>query len=299
MKNAQVRSKNYQDFIEFYTLVELSSNHDTTKAIAELKKGEKDHKITLATPHSKVKANSFDELRSDALVVSAASAQALGEVSYHQEGISYLVAKTDSATVSVYLQIKGVSYSDFTNKTKFAPVYASGQIPHKQGEEFALGEANYRVEKLFGRGGIGSVYQVKDTSTGEIKALKTINNFSNDHAGLMYSHFHMRHLPKVFSFFQNKDQYNNLTAAYLMEALDDFVYSPEAAEEITELLSKLHKLGVVHNDISPGNIMSKNSRSVFIDYGTEIGGTMFYSSNAFSGTKNDISALGSPCNQEI
>ena len=164
--------------IEFFTLAKLLSPEDTSSALFDLRFKNYEHKVKLNANPREISISSFDHLRSDALVITANdSSKTLGELSYHKEGISYPLVKSYRSTVHVYLQIKGVSYCEFSDKMRFSAVLPMGSQPQNTGDLLSLGNNHYRVEQVLGQGGFGKVLKIKNIITGRNKAFKSYEDF--------------------------------------------------------------------------------------------------------------------------
>ncbi len=154
-----------------------------------------------------------------------------------------------------------------------------------------LNKRKFIVEKLLGGGGYGVTYQVRDTRTNKLFAIKTLNvqrqqqenfeqlqyNFINEIIAIA----NCRH-PNIVQVYPQVFPENELLCMVmdyiegkdLAEYLDTTGKFPEQnavniITQIGEALSYVHQQGFLHRDIKPANILLRKSDSspVLIDFG--------------------------------
>ena len=166
---------------------------------------------------------------------------------------------------------------------------------------------HYRLEKLLGEGGMGSVYQSTDLNLNRVVAIKVlkrelsedkkfISNFLREvEITASLSHPNIVH---VFSFGENQGQYYLVMEHIGHKTLDDLILEKKKLTE-PEVLDigvgvanglnfALQSGGLIHRDIKPGNILfGHNNIPKVVDFGlavtpetaetsTEIWGTPYY-----------------------
>ena len=150
----------------------------------------------------------------------------------------------------------------------------------------ALFASRYEIIEELGKGGMGSVYRVEDTKTGEELALKlikpeisadknTIERFSNE---LKLAHkISHRNVCRMFHLGEEKGT-NYITMEYVPgEDLKSFIRRAaplstaraiSISKQVCEGLTEAHRLGVVHRDLKPSNIMiDKEGNARIMDFG--------------------------------
>lgn len=148
----------------------------------------------------------------------------------------------------------------------------------------------YRVTKLLGKGGMGSVYQAFDERDKAFVAIK--ETFADDEATLyafkheakLLENLSHRAFPLVFDFFPEGDglylvmeliEGNDLkelldkrTAAFSIDEVSDW------STQILNALEDLHSQGIVHRDIKPSNlILTPSGQIKILDFGIAKGAT--------------------------
>jgi len=144
----------------------------------------------------------------------------------------------------------------------------------------------YEIIELLGAGGMGEVYRVEDKKLGQEVALKlirpeiaaqkrTIERFRHElKAARMISH---RYVCRMFDLGEDKGTYF-ITMEYVSgEDLKSFIrrsrqLSSETvvriARQVSEGLAEAHRLGVIHRDLKPHNIMiDKEGQARIMDFG--------------------------------
>ncbi|HET6266289.1 MAG TPA: serine/threonine-protein kinase [Acidobacteriota bacterium] len=144
----------------------------------------------------------------------------------------------------------------------------------------------YQVESFIGRGGMGSVYRVRDTAEDRVLALKILNrSIAEEEEG---EQRFMREIevlpkikhpavPKIYGWGRHEDQLYFVCEFISGRDLKSDIKtrgpwpSEEAAKlcaEIADALSVAHSMGIIHRDIKPHNIMISNDGSVrLLDFG--------------------------------
>ncbi|MBN1652255.1 MAG: protein kinase [Deltaproteobacteria bacterium] len=143
----------------------------------------------------------------------------------------------------------------------------------------------YRVLRELGRGGMGTVYEVEDSSSGKRLALKRLEVETSDESAYIarqfelefynLSHFAHPCVVQVYDF--GRDQQG--LPYYTMEILDGGdlrKLSPlpywdccKVLIDICSVLSFLHSRRLIHRDVTPRNIrLTSNGRAKLIDFGT-------------------------------
>lgn len=147
---------------------------------------------------------------------------------------------------------------------------------------------NFLVMKELGEGAFGKVFQVKDSSNGQIKALKLLKLWEVPYA---------KEREKVVQRFQREFECGQISSPYLVRSLDYGCYQGnpylvmefcpngslckyvsdlpairptvnEIARDILLGLKDLHKNGIFHRDIKPENILfDKNNKVKLTDFG--------------------------------
>jgi serine/threonine protein kinase len=144
----------------------------------------------------------------------------------------------------------------------------------------------YEVIEALGVGGMGEVYRVEDKKVGQEVALKlikpeiaankkTIDRFRHElKTARMISH---RNVCRMFDLGEEKGTYF-ITMEYIAgEDLKSFMRRSKQlalrtaisiAKQISDGLTEAHRLGVVHRDLKPGNIMiDKEGNARIMDFG--------------------------------
>ncbi len=142
----------------------------------------------------------------------------------------------------------------------------------------------YRVEQLLGQGGMGRVYQVRDTATGRRLALKQLSAERNpdghqEFFELFEREFHtLAHLshPRVVEVYDYSK--NETGPYYTMELLDGgdlrglsplpWATVCKLLCDVCSALSLLHSRRLVHRDVTPRNIhCTQDQKAKLIDFG--------------------------------
>ena len=147
-----------------------------------------------------------------------------------------------------------------------------------------IGEC-YEVLRMIGRGGMGSVYEVKDLKENRILALKILNQtaIEDDSEQRFMREFEMlakiKHpaVLKVYGWGRYQDQLYFVSEMISGRDLKNEIKTrgPWPAEEgaklaaiVADALAVAHSMGIIHRDIKPHNIMIANDGTVrLLDFG--------------------------------
>lgn len=159
---------------------------------------------------------------------------------------------------------------------------------HPSSDELWIGDTvdHYRVIGKLGSGGMGSVYQVEQTSLGRHYALKVLHRdvLARDATSVerflrearAASRIRHRHIVDVFDFGYLPDGrpylvMELLEGRSLLRILDAgalFVERAVAlARQLGEALAAAHECGVVHADVSTANVLVENDDIKLVDFG--------------------------------
>lgn len=171
----------------------------------------------------------------------------------------------------------------------------------------------FQIQSHLGSGGMGSVYCALDTRSREQVALKILRGpagrlterarreFSDiadiSHRNLVQ--LYEMHVERGLVFFSMELLAGVDIVRYVCRKLSSRHANPIEVEvscavlsQVAQALGYLHRLGRVHGDVKPSNILVENGRAVLIDFGlsmrighdgsepSELGGTRAYMSNA-------------------
>ena len=142
----------------------------------------------------------------------------------------------------------------------------------------------YEIQDSLGAGGMGEVYRARDTRLGREVAIKILPQHLSSNPDLKarferearaisaLSHPHICHLYDVGS--QDGTDYlvmELLEGESLEERLErgplPFRQALQTGTEIADALEKAHKIGLVHRDLKPGNVMLTKSGAKLLDFG--------------------------------
>ncbi|MRG97629.1 serine/threonine-protein kinase [Polyangium spumosum] len=137
-------------------------------------------------------------------------------------------------------------------------------------------QGRYRVEKLIGRGGMGAVYAVRHTNTGEICALKLLHPSVANNPGAVERFRTEARAPVsigsehvvrvidadvapeiggvpfiVMELLKGRDLGSELKQRGALPAGEVVVY----LKQVARVLDKAHALGIVHRDLKPANLI--------------------------------------------
>lgn len=144
--------------------------------------------------------------------------------------------------------------------------------------------AHYRIEKLLGEGGMGSVYLAKDLKNNRLVAIKSL--FSHlalqptvlerfRHEASTMAGLHHLNVVQLHDFIDNDGLYLVMEYVEGEELSDYIIRKPIAWEQAVEMflqildaVSYAHRRGIIHRDLKPSNIMiSKTGVVKVLDFG--------------------------------
>jgi serine/threonine-protein kinase len=151
----------------------------------------------------------------------------------------------------------------------------------------ALFAGRYEVEASIGRGGMGSVYRVRDRSVGEVVALKVLTPLEGADAAAALARFRQEvrlarrvthpNVARVYDLgehdgrtFLTMELVEGGTLRALMRAEAPFPAARAVAYacDLLDGLAAAHAAGVVHRDLKPGNVLvDPRGRLVITDFG--------------------------------
>ncbi|MFC1849413.1 protein kinase [candidate division CSSED10-310 bacterium] len=134
-------------------------------------------------------------------------------------------------------------------------------------------EFQNKEENILGRGGMGDVYRGRDTSSGDIVAIKVLQkslSANQDHIerfrreGEALRHLNHPNIVKIFDFIEDQGQ-SYLVMEYvaggsLRALLDKKKQVPtsqvvEIGLDLSDALTRAHRLGIIHRDLKPANVL--------------------------------------------
>lgn len=148
----------------------------------------------------------------------------------------------------------------------------------------------YEIIKLIGKGGMSTVYQAKDLTTGNILAIKDVERTGKNGneaveqslvtEGKMLMQLSNSHLPKIYDIIENPDSFL-LVMDYIQGESLDKVIAREGAQpmdrvldwgmQICEVFDYLHNQStpIIYRDMKPANvILQPDGHLMMIDFGT-------------------------------
>ena len=198
---------------------------------------------------------------------------------------------------------------------------------------------NYRIEKLIGKGGMGSVYLASNINIDQKVAVKVLNPdlAHNDQIkkrfqreAVTLASLDHPNIVKFLNYVENEEGIFLIMEYVRGRTLDDYIKNvsgPVTEERILNLFGAVldaftyaHKQGVVHRDIKPSNILITNDLKVKIldfgiariiketvpgmtEAGTKMGTAMYMSPEQVRGkdvdSRSDIYALGVVLHQMV
>jgi len=168
---------------------------------------------------------------------------------------------------------------DFTEALQGGPVYILGEPRPDQ----LLGD--YKVEKLIGRGGMGSVFQAFDPNTGEKVAIKVLRKTYSDSAkfrarfereiSVLLKLYHPN-IVKIINrgeangvHFFTMDLVNGVTLRDIMKKNElNLKARLQIIGEVCSAVQHAHDRNVIHRDLKPQNIIiDENGHARVLDFG--------------------------------
>jgi hypothetical protein len=172
------------------------------------------------------------------------------------------------------------SSSHRSSKPRYAPGRRMSTSPDATSFEPTIIAGRYRVERLLGQGGMGSVYEVHDQATGKQVALKRLSRGApHGAAALFQREYHtlagLRHPAIVEVYDYGADGDGAYFTMELVEGSDLGKQSPlpwrEACaclRDVAATVGLLHARRLAHRDLSPRNLLrTPSGRLKLIDFG--------------------------------
>lgn len=137
----------------------------------------------------------------------------------------------------------------------------------------------YEIISLIGSGGFGNTYKAVDNLVNRFVAIKVSENDLSHEAKILKALNSVPHVSHMYDYFTEKNMH--FLVMRLVNGKSLLTYQKEnggmiSANDIKRLLpsalitlDQMHKLGIIHRDISPGNyIITDDDDLYLIDYGT-------------------------------
>ena len=153
-----------------------------------------------------------------------------------------------------------------------------------------LENGKYIIEKVIGSGGFGVTYKAKETASGKLIAIKTLNSIQHQkpdfdkrqvdfiNEAMCLARFSHPHIPQVDRVFMEEDIWGVVMEYIDGQNLHDYIetkgiLSQQEAEKIIrqvgEALTFVHQRNFLHRDVKPLNILLRRRSldAVLIDFG--------------------------------
>ncbi len=180
------------------------------------------------------------------------------------------------------------------------PANKPGKPPPPPVSSIALQEPRYRLDELLGEGGVGKVYLAYDLLLETKVAIKILKqDFVRDpgvlqalkHEAKICMQLTHPHIVRFYDFGQRSGTYFLVMEYVAGQTLYDALQAPESREHsyirnvaaaVCSALSYAHSHGVLHNDITPGNIIIGTDGMLrLIDFGIASAATQHREKTAF------------------
>ena len=145
----------------------------------------------------------------------------------------------------------------------------------------------YKLNKIIGRGSQGRVYQASDVVLGNTVAIKELTRLSDkkyfkEEARILTRFSDAPDIVHVYDYFEDNDSFYyvmeylegaTLKDNILMAKAKNLLFSLDSASKIVlrmlNALSKVHRAGIIHGDVKPGNVeVYKNGTIKIFDFGS-------------------------------
>jgi serine/threonine protein kinase len=198
-----------------------------------------------------------------------------------EEGKSCAVCGAETSTGTVAFE-----HAKTLGRDELTPGRRQKRFGFSPGDTFA---GRYEILSHLGRGGMGAVYRVRDAQSGAERALKVLHaTAEDDNAAVRFRReieilSRIRHPGIVEIFDWGVEDDRMYFTAELIDGEDlrtvlrhRGVFAPEEAARIgariAEALGAAHRMGIVHRDVKPHNVMiRRDGRVTLLDFGVARG----------------------------
>lgn len=162
-------------------------------------------------------------------------------------------------------------------------------------------KGRYEVLSVLGHGGFGTVYKAIDQLLSRFVAIKSSTMSLNKEAKLLKEIKNVPYISHIYDYFQ-EDQSDYIVMRFIEgKSLSEIHKAHNMKIPVKELrpmltslcmaLSQMHGKGVIHRDISPGNLILTEDGSLYlIDFGTATSITNSHLKNLFSFSHKGLDA---------
>ena len=148
----------------------------------------------------------------------------------------------------------------------------------------------YEIIKIIGKGGMSTVYQARDLTTGNLLAVKDVERTGTNQnqiveqslatEGRMFKKLSNPHLPKIYDIIENQDNFMLVMDFIQGESLDKVIARTGAQSvdqvldwgiQICDVFYYLHNqpIPIIYRDMKPSNVMVQpDGKLMMIDFGT-------------------------------